>query len=95
MKPDELNAKIEKCEIFKRLHPRGKMGINPDFVWFLWLKCGTLQAAAEFLKGQGIESIQGRSYTKQALSLAVKQSKYYQDAKKEIKRKSLPALRVV
>jgi hypothetical protein len=61
--------------------------LNPEYVWYLWVKTKSLESAAQMLKEVGIISpVTGRAYTRQALHLAAQKTPQYAEAMKKLKK---------
>jgi hypothetical protein len=58
--------------------------LNPDFAYALWVKLGSVARAARYLKDIGVQSFDGKHYSRQAIHLAATHSTHYVQAKKEL-----------
>jgi hypothetical protein len=71
--------------------PRGGQSthdiLNPDFAFALWYSEHSVAKAAKYLEEIGVTSYRDKPYTRAAIHLAAKKSKYYEEERKAVAEK--------
>lgn len=93
---EKIESQLGRLDpLVPRRGSKRQLYLNPDFAYLLWVKYKSLEKAAAYLREHGMESYNGKPYTRQGIHYAAMRSNMYKQAQREISSRRKAAIRKI